>query len=50
MSLTILGVIFLSAGACCAVAEIGTGKTMEHGTFWFGLIDDVRIYNGAVTP
>ena len=28
----------------------GTGKTMERGTFWAGLIDDVRIYNRAVNP
>lgn len=29
---------------------IGCGKAMEAGTFWSGLIDDVRIYNRAVTP
>ncbi|MFC1604525.1 kelch repeat-containing protein [Planctomycetota bacterium] len=29
---------------------IGTGKTMESGTYWSGLIDDVRIYNRAVRP
>ena len=29
---------------------IGTGKTMESGTYWSGLIDDVRIYNRAVHP
>ncbi len=29
---------------------IGTGKAMETGTLWSGLIDDVRIYNRAVTP
>ncbi len=29
---------------------IGTGKAMEPGTFWSGLIDDVRIYNRAVSP
>ena len=29
---------------------IGTGKAMEPGTFWSGLIDDVRIYNRAVRP
>jgi hypothetical protein len=29
---------------------IGTGKDMEPGSFWSGLIDDVRIYNRAVTP
>jgi len=29
---------------------IGTSKNMEGGTFWSGLIDDVRIYNRAVSP
>ncbi len=29
---------------------IGIGKAMEPGTYWSGLIDDVRIYNRAVTP
>ncbi len=29
---------------------IGAGKAMEPGTFWSGLIDDVRIYNRAVRP
>ncbi len=29
---------------------IGTGKAMEQGSFFSGLIDDVRIYNRAVTP
>ncbi len=29
---------------------IGTGKAMEPGTFFSGLIDDVRIYNRVVIP
>jgi len=29
---------------------IGTGKAMSPGTYWSGLIDDVRIYNRAVKP
>ena len=29
---------------------IGCGKSMETGTFWSGLIDDVRIYNREVIP
>ena len=29
---------------------IGTGNAMEAGTYWSGLIDDVRIYNRAVYP
>jgi hypothetical protein len=30
--------------------NIGTGKAMAAGTFFAGLIDDVRIYNRAVSP
>ena len=29
---------------------IGVGKNYASGTFWSGLIDDVRIYNRAVSP
>jgi len=29
---------------------IGTGKAMEPGSYFSGLIDDVRIYNRAVNP
>ena len=29
---------------------IGTGKNMAVGTFFSGLIDDIRIYNRAVSP
>ena len=29
---------------------IGAGTSMEPGSFWSGLIDDVRIYNRAMTP
>lgn len=29
---------------------IGTGNAMALGTYWSGLIDDVRIYNRAVYP
>jgi len=29
---------------------IGTGNDMEVGTYWSGLIDDVRIYNRIVIP
>jgi acyl-CoA thioesterase-1 len=35
-----------SAGAL----SIGCGKDMAAGSFWSGLIDDVRIYNRAVQP
>ena len=30
--------------------NIGCGPDMTSGTFWSGLIDDVRIYNRAVNP
>ena len=30
--------------------HIGAGMAMEPGSFWSGLIDDVRIYNRAVNP
>ena len=29
---------------------IGTDKDRQAGTFWDGLIDDVRIYNRALLP
>ena len=29
---------------------IGVGNAMAPGTFFSGLIDDVRIYNRAVSP
>ncbi len=29
---------------------IGVGKGNEPGTFWSGMIDDVRIYDRAVAP
>jgi hypothetical protein len=29
---------------------IGTDKSMEPGTYWSGLIDDIRIYNRTVAP
>ena len=28
----------------------GTGKAMETGTYFSGLIDEIRIYNRAVKP
>jgi hypothetical protein len=30
--------------------NIGTGKGAEPGTYFSGLIDDIRIYNRAVSP
>ncbi len=29
---------------------LGAGRTLAAGTFWSGLIDDIRIYNRAVMP
>ncbi len=34
----------------CGGLYIGAGSTLAPGTFWSGLIDDVRIYNRAVKP
>jgi hypothetical protein len=36
--------------ACYGGLQIGCGGDMAAGTFWSGLIDDVRIYNRAVRP
>ncbi|MHC4192349.1 MAG: LamG domain-containing protein [Planctomycetota bacterium] len=30
--------------------HIGTGNALDPSSFWFGLIDDVRIYDRAITP
>ena len=30
--------------------NIGAGKALEPGSFWSGLLDDIRIYNRAVKP
>jgi subtilisin family serine protease len=30
--------------------HVGAGGTLAGGTFWSGLIDDVRVYDRAVTP
>jgi len=30
--------------------RIGVGKNLEPGTFWSGMIDDIRIYDRVVTP
>jgi hypothetical protein len=30
--------------------HFGAGKNLEAGTFWSGLIDDIKIYDRAVTP
>ena len=29
---------------------IGTGKNLEPGSFWSGLIDDVRVYKRMIAP
>jgi hypothetical protein len=30
--------------------HIGAGKALDAAGFWSGLIDDIRIYNRAITP
>jgi Tol biopolymer transport system component len=37
-------------GSSIGGLNIGCGKGMEAGTYWSGLIDDVRIYNRVVRP
>jgi hypothetical protein len=37
-------------GSCSGAMNIGCDKAMTPGTFFSGLIDDVRIYNRAVQP
>jgi len=39
-----------SLAAASGSLFIGTAKNMAPGTFWSGLIDEVRIYNRAVQP
>jgi serine/threonine protein kinase len=39
-----------SLAASSGSLHIGAGKYLTPATFWPGLIDDVRIYNRAVTP
>jgi hypothetical protein len=36
--------------ACYGGLQIGCGRDMAAGTFWSGLIDDIRIYKRAVKP
>jgi len=38
------------SGSLIGDLQIGAGNKLEEGSFWSGLIDDVRIYNRAVTP
>jgi hypothetical protein len=30
--------------------HIGAGRNLEQGSFFSGMVDDVRIYNHAVNP
>ncbi len=39
-----------SLAACSGKLVIGAGKNVAPGSFWTGLIDDVRIYSRAVQP
>ena len=36
--------------SCDGGLYIGAGKTLDAAEFWSGLIDDIRIYNRAVSP
>lgn len=37
-------------GASTGGLYLGAGSTLAPGTYWAGLIDDVRIYNRIVRP
>ena len=37
-------------GGSDAGLYIGAGSNLDPGTFWSGLLDDVRIYNRAIVP
>ena len=39
-----------SLAASAGGLYIGAGSALAPGTFWSGLIDDVRIYNRVVKP
>ena len=39
-----------SLGVSDGGLNFGCDKVMEAGTFWSGLIDDVRVYNRVVIP
>jgi hypothetical protein len=39
-----------SIKAAYADLTIGAGKNLASGSFWSGLIDDVRIYSRAIKP
>jgi len=39
-----------SPGGSNAGLHIGAGAHLEAGSFWWGLVDDVRIHSRAVTP
>ena len=38
------------AGTFYGNLQVGTGNKRQAGTFFSGLIDDIRIYNRAITP
>jgi hypothetical protein len=40
----------VALAAAAGGLQIGAGSTLAPGTFWTGLVDDVRIYNRAVQP
>ena len=41
---------YVSGAGGDAGLYIGAGQDLDPATFLFGLIDDVRIYNRAITP
>ena len=40
----------MNLAACTGSLNVGGGRNLTPGSFWSGLIDDIRIYNRAVEP
>ena len=38
------------SGASASGFNIGVGKDYLPGTYWSGMLDDIRIYNWAISP
>jgi hypothetical protein len=50
MADTSQGTLASTLAAPAGGLTIGAGKGLEPGSFWRGLIDDVRVYNRAFEP
>jgi hypothetical protein len=55
ISFSLICCLFVTRNALCKSQPakglyLGAGRNLGAGTFWSGLIDDIRIYNRAVSP